>query len=156
MTDGRSASLSWNKAPIWGLRPDFYYCYYCQTVECLLMWSALSDERTGLSFRFTGRPRQRNDFGSESLGTRDHILLSQIRDFLFVVSYDSRGYGGGIRRRLHPGLILLSQSQSHIATDGQSISKCFCPNSYGLVVVGRPLWREDGSVFCECCWSSPA
>jgi hypothetical protein len=29
-TDGQSASLSWNKAPIWGLRPDFYYC---QTVS---------------------------------------------------------------------------------------------------------------------------
>jgi hypothetical protein len=25
-TDGHSASLSWNKAPIWGLRPDFHYC----------------------------------------------------------------------------------------------------------------------------------
>jgi hypothetical protein len=24
-TDGQSASLSWNKAPTWGLRPDFYY-----------------------------------------------------------------------------------------------------------------------------------
>jgi hypothetical protein len=24
-TDGQPASLSWNKAPIWGLRPDFYY-----------------------------------------------------------------------------------------------------------------------------------
>jgi hypothetical protein len=23
---GQSASLSWNKAPIWGLRPDLYYC----------------------------------------------------------------------------------------------------------------------------------
>jgi hypothetical protein len=28
--------------------------------------------------------------------------------------------------------------------------------SYGLVFVGRPLLREDGSVFCLCCWSSPA
>jgi hypothetical protein len=26
MTDSQSASLSWNKAPIWGLQPDFYYC----------------------------------------------------------------------------------------------------------------------------------
>jgi hypothetical protein len=43
----QSASLSWNKAPIWGLRPDFYYC---QTVAGLLMWGALSDERMGLSF----------------------------------------------------------------------------------------------------------
>jgi hypothetical protein len=43
----QSASLSWNKALIWGLRPDLYYC---QTVAGLLMWGALSDERTGLSF----------------------------------------------------------------------------------------------------------
>jgi hypothetical protein len=46
-TDGHLASLSWYEAPIWGLRPDLYFC---QTVACLLMWSALSDERTGLSF----------------------------------------------------------------------------------------------------------
>jgi hypothetical protein len=25
-TDGQSASLSWCQAPIWGPRPDFYYC----------------------------------------------------------------------------------------------------------------------------------
>jgi hypothetical protein len=25
-TDGQSASLSWNEAPIWGLRPELYYC----------------------------------------------------------------------------------------------------------------------------------
>jgi hypothetical protein len=66
--------------------------------------------------------------GSESRGTRKHILLPQIRDtpnlvgqvpvliphrhrvvqlypqalcFLFVASYDSQGYGGGIRTSLH-------------------------------------------------------
>jgi hypothetical protein len=66
--------------------------------------------------------------GYESLGTHYHILLSQIRDspnlegqvpvfisprnrvaqlypqalgYLFVVSYDSQGYSGGIRTRLH-------------------------------------------------------
>jgi hypothetical protein len=46
-TDGQSANLSWNKATIWGLRPDLYNC---ETVAGLLMWGALSDERTGLSF----------------------------------------------------------------------------------------------------------
>jgi hypothetical protein len=46
-TDDQSASLSWNKAPIWGLRPDLYYC---MTFAGLLKWGALSDERTGLSF----------------------------------------------------------------------------------------------------------
>jgi hypothetical protein len=45
--------------------------------------------------------------GYESLGTRDHILLSQIRDFHFVTSYDSQGHGGGIRPRLHTGYSLL-------------------------------------------------
>jgi hypothetical protein len=41
--------------------------------------------------------------GSESLGTRDNILLSQIWDLLFIASYDSQGHGGGIRPCLHTG-----------------------------------------------------
>jgi hypothetical protein len=40
-TDGQSASLSWNKAPIWGLRPDLYYCLTVAGALC---------ERTVLSF----------------------------------------------------------------------------------------------------------
>jgi hypothetical protein len=56
-TDGQSASLSWHKAPIWGLRPDFYYC---QAVAGLLMWDGLSNERTGMSFIFAAGPRQRS------------------------------------------------------------------------------------------------
>jgi hypothetical protein len=59
-------SLSWFEsslmlrstvAPIWGLRSDFCYC---QTVAGLLMWGALSDERTGLSFTIVAGPRQRS------------------------------------------------------------------------------------------------
>jgi hypothetical protein len=69
--------------------------------------------------------------GSESGGTHDHILLSQIRDSpnlegqvhifmsprnrvaqlypqaldsLLIACYDSQGYGGGIQTRLHAGL----------------------------------------------------
>jgi hypothetical protein len=46
----------------------------------------------------------------------------------------------------------------------QSVSLCIEPylglmtrylflfHSYGLVPVGRSLWREDGSAFCICCW----
>jgi hypothetical protein len=41
-TDGQPASLSWNKAPFWGLRPDLYYYL---TVAGLLMWGALSGPR---------------------------------------------------------------------------------------------------------------
>jgi hypothetical protein len=68
---------------------------------------------------------------SESRGTHDHILLSQIRGSpnledqvlvfisptywvalgsLFVASYDSQGYSWGIRPRLHMGLGSLAQT----------------------------------------------
>jgi hypothetical protein len=54
-TDGHSASVSWNKAPIWGLWPDFYYC---KKFAGLLMWGALSDERRGLSFTIAAGSRK--------------------------------------------------------------------------------------------------
>jgi hypothetical protein len=56
-THGQSTSLSWCQDPIWGLRPDFYYC---QTVAGLLMWGVFSDERTGLPFTIAVGPRQRS------------------------------------------------------------------------------------------------
>jgi hypothetical protein len=56
-TDGQSASLSWCQTPIWGLRPDFYYC---QTFAALLMLGVLFDERLGLSFIIDADPRQRS------------------------------------------------------------------------------------------------
>jgi hypothetical protein len=52
-TDGQSVSLSWNKAPILGLRPELCYC---QTFAGLFMWGALSDERTDLSLSLMLRP----------------------------------------------------------------------------------------------------
>jgi hypothetical protein len=58
-TDGQPASLSWNKAPIWGLRPNLDYCL---TVAGLLIWGSLSDERTGLPFAIATGPRQRSHF----------------------------------------------------------------------------------------------
>jgi hypothetical protein len=57
MTDGQSASFSWNKAPIWGLRSDIYYY---QTVAGMLIWGALSNESTGLSFTIAAGPCQRS------------------------------------------------------------------------------------------------
>jgi hypothetical protein len=59
ISDVQSVRLSWNKAPIWGLRPDFYYF---QTIAGLLMWGAPSDERTGLSFTTAASPRQSSHF----------------------------------------------------------------------------------------------
>jgi hypothetical protein len=89
-TDDPSASLSCNKAHIWGLRADFYYC---QTVAGLLMWSALSDERTGLLFTIVAGPCQRVRVPWDS---RPYFAVSDLR-------LDSQGHGGGIRPRLHTG-----------------------------------------------------
>jgi hypothetical protein len=92
--------------------------------------------------------------GFESRVTHDHILLTEIRDSpnlegqvqvfifprnrvtrlypqtlgsLFIASYYSQGYGGGIPNRLHA-----SQSQSHIASDSQSVSQS--------ALVSSPIW----------------
>jgi hypothetical protein len=34
-TDGQPASLSWSKAPTWGLRPDLYYL--CDSYDLVLV-----------------------------------------------------------------------------------------------------------------------
>jgi hypothetical protein len=79
-TDGQSASLSWNEAPIWAFRPDFHYC---ETVAGLLMWGALSDKRTVRRLQLLLALASAVILGSESRGAHDHISLSQIRDFHF-------------------------------------------------------------------------
>jgi hypothetical protein len=67
------------------------------------MWGALSDERTGVSFTIAAGPRQRSY-------SRDRVPWDSIPyftvsdlDFPLVASYDSQGYDGGIRPRLHKG-----------------------------------------------------
>jgi hypothetical protein len=58
-TDGQPASLSWNKAPIWGLR---HHLDYCLTFAGFLNWCALSDERTGLPIAIATGLRQCSQF----------------------------------------------------------------------------------------------
>jgi hypothetical protein len=81
MTEGQSASPSWNTAPIWGLRPDFYYS---QIIAGLFMWGALSLTRGRVCrLQLLLVLASAIIFVSKFRGTRDHILLSQIRDFPF-------------------------------------------------------------------------
>jgi hypothetical protein len=102
---------------------------------------------------------------SESRGTHEHILLSQIRDSpnlegqvpvcisprnrvarlypqalgsLFVASYDSQGYGGGIRLRLHTGFNPNSKSKSKLLYDGRFTANQFVLASSPL----RPTTRD--------------
>jgi hypothetical protein len=120
---------------IWGPRQDFCDC---QTVAGLSMWGAVADERRNLSFTIAAGPLQRNETRarvprdswphvtvSESnqegqfpvfISTRNRItqLHPPALDFLFAVSYDSQGYGVGIRTYIHTGYWLhwLTERQS--------------------------------------------
>jgi hypothetical protein len=105
-TDGQPASLSWNKAPIWGLRPDLYYlCDSCGfvglgrplwredgSVDCTCYWPS-----PGQSFS-----------GPSPVGLVALFYCLRFETSLFVASYDSQGHGGGNRPRLHTGMNELS------------------------------------------------
>jgi hypothetical protein len=52
--NGHSASLSWCQTPIWGPKTKFVLL----SVAGLLMWCALSDDGTGLSFTNASGPQQ--------------------------------------------------------------------------------------------------
>jgi hypothetical protein len=157
-TNGQSPSLSCNKAPIWGLRPDFYCC---QTIVDLLMWGALSDERTGMPL---ASPAQ--SFSSPST---PYFTASNSRLPFLSPATTRRAKVGVFDPASTREYSCEWQSQRHIATDGQSISKSWCRAPSGVhdqifitlwllhfVSVWCPLWREDGSAFCVRCWSSPA
>jgi hypothetical protein len=101
-TDGQSASLSWYKAPVWGLRPDFYFRseYGIRlTVTFLIPWD------DGSVFCMCHWPLPAQSFsGPSPLGLEPVFYCLRFETSLFVASYDSQGHGGGIRPRLHTGL----------------------------------------------------
>jgi hypothetical protein len=79
-TDSQSASLSWKKAPIWGLRPDIYMPLI---ITALFLWaSSLTRGRVWLLYMLLALASV-VFLGSEFLWTRNRILLSQIWDFPF-------------------------------------------------------------------------
>jgi hypothetical protein len=60
MTDSLSASLSWYQAPTWDPQPIFpiLFLIIFLAVSGLLMWGALSDEKSGLYFSVFAGHRQ--------------------------------------------------------------------------------------------------
>jgi hypothetical protein len=77
----------------------------CMTITVFfLLWDALSDERTGLTFIYA-LPAQ-SFFGPSPLGLATIFYCLTFETSLFVASYDLQGHGGGIRSRLHTGILL--------------------------------------------------
>jgi hypothetical protein len=94
--DGQSASLSWNKTPIWGY--DQIFITVRQLWVCL--YGALSLARGHFCLlHLLLALASAVILGSEFRGTRDHILLSRIRDSseilleFWVLCYDRRSVG---------------------------------------------------------------
>jgi hypothetical protein len=107
-----------------------------------LMWGALSDERMGQPFTIAAGPSQSNhSWVRVPRDSYPYVTVSDSRlpqpggpgpriyvpqeqggpvillgtGFLFVASYDSQGYGGGIRAHLHTGCSSRSDPRTHNA-----------------------------------------
>jgi hypothetical protein len=105
--------------------------------------------------------------GSESRGLGTIFYCLRFEASIFVSSYYTQGYGGGIRPRLHPESDFswvwvlcydrrsVGQSVLEWSTHLGLTTRFLLPSdSCGFVDVGHSLWREDGSVIYNCCWLS--
>jgi hypothetical protein len=87
-----------------------------------LYGGALSDERTGLSFTFAAGPLPRSHFwGPSSVVLETKFYCLKFETSLSVASYDSQGYGGGIRPRLHT--VSKSKSKSKLHCDWRPVNQ---------------------------------
>jgi hypothetical protein len=64
------------------------------------MWIALPDNRTGLSFTIAAGPRR---VSHSRVRVPSIFYCLRFDTSLYIASYDSQGYGGDIRFRLHTG-----------------------------------------------------
>jgi hypothetical protein len=109
-TEGQSASLSWYKAPIQGLRPDFFF--RSEYVWQLRSWfrGAPSLTRGRVCLLYVPLALASAVFLVPSpLGLATVFYCLRFETSLFVASYDSQGHCEGIRPRLHTGVSPASQ-----------------------------------------------
>jgi hypothetical protein len=105
-TDGLPASLSWNNAPIWGLRPDLYYLY--DNYGLVLVGRPLWREDGSVLHIWRWPLPAQSFFGPSPFGLATIFYCLRFETSLFVASYDSQGHGGSIRSRLHMGMTFFS------------------------------------------------
>jgi hypothetical protein len=104
-TDGQSVNL--------GVEPHLRlmtrYLLLSWQLRSWFLWGALSDERSVLS-RYAAGPCQRRSYlGLSPLVLTTIFYCLRFETSHFVASYDTQGHGGGIRPRLHTGLVFYYQ-----------------------------------------------
>jgi hypothetical protein len=157
-TDGQSASLSWYKAPIRGLRPDFFSVRNMEYVWQLRFWfhgePCLMRGRVCLLYvplAFASAVF----LDPSPLGLVTVFYCLRLETSLFVASYDSQGHGGGIRPRLHTGYELSFITRGEPKRDHHlenfRLLLCFirCYETYVNLVV--TLWFLQA---CSLLWST--
>jgi hypothetical protein len=127
MTGGQTVSLSWNKATIWGLRPDFFTVRQLRVCWCgalSLMRGRVCRLQLLLVLASTVIP------GSESMGLMTTFYCLRFKTSIsFASSYHSQGHGGRIQVKVKDTLPL---------TVGQTVCWCRAPqdvSSYMKVTV---------------------
>jgi hypothetical protein len=102
LTDGQSASLSWNKASIRGLDQIFMAVSYRFVDVGLSLWR----EDRSVIYNFCWASPAESFSGPTPVGFTTIFYCLRFEIFVLVAAYDSQGYCGGIRPRLHTGSIL--------------------------------------------------
>jgi hypothetical protein len=111
------------------------------------MWGALSDEGMDLSFTITVGPPQRSHSGVRIPVALATILYCLRFDTsIFVASYDSQDYDGGIRPLLHTGSELSSKlllsykpSARHKRKQCSSIVECMSVGFLTWSLLNQPI-----------------
>jgi hypothetical protein len=115
----RTGHLSLILRPTVSRHPSGAYGHIFNTVrQWRVCWCRALFLRGRVSFTIAAGPRQSSHFGSQSRGTRLRFETS-----LFVASYDSQGYGGGIRPRLHKGMNCQLLLSSRYIASGQTTAQ---------------------------------
>jgi hypothetical protein len=138
---------SWYKAPIRGLRPDFYFRTEYGIVWQLRSWfrGAPSLTRGWVCLLYVPLVLASAVFlGPSPLGLEIVFYCLQFETSLFVASYDSEGHGEGIRPRLHTSK---SKSKSHC--DWRPVSKSWCRAPFGAYdQIFSTVWQLRSCLFC--------
>jgi hypothetical protein len=144
-TDSQLANYSWCRAPIWGPWPEFYYCRTFVVLRCgapFLTRGRVCNLLTQFTISLVSKSRRTHltlVWDSPSLEGQVPVFVSprnrvtQLYPWalgsLFVTSYDSQGYSGGIPTHLHTGI------QKVIKPNVVKYSACFHPEGRWTMIV---------------------